>query len=255
MWRSSAPAREAPPPVSRHTYGNRVSDPPGPSRTGTRGNARSFHYEDFDAAVEAGDVELVTRMLERGVALPEPSKNRAFAWAAVNGHAGVVELLLPRVDPVTVTNAIQDAAKNGHAGVVALLLGDGRGDPTWGANHAIKRAAANGYTDVVALLLPFADNQALQDMFTRAVCRGAADIVELLLEDGRADPAASDNWAIRTARKRGHADVVELLLADGRADPNAYPRPGKRAHSNRQLSIPSRFRWATRAKRGEGHGR
>jgi ankyrin repeat protein len=49
---------------------------------------------------------------------------------------------------------------------------------------------------------------------------GHADVVSLLLRDGRADPTVDDNWPIRAASKNGHTDVVKVLLRDGRVDPS-----------------------------------
>ena len=46
-------------------------------------------------------------------------------------------------------------------------------------------------------------------------------LVNLLLQDRRADPTVRNNIAIRLASENGHAKIVELLLEDGRADPNA----------------------------------
>ena len=40
----------------------------------------------------------------------------------------------------------------------------------------------------------------------------------ILLEDDRVDPAAKHNYAIRRALRNGHTDVIELLLNDGRAN-------------------------------------
>ena len=39
------------------------------------------------------------------------------------------------------------------------------------------------------------------------------EVVELLLQDGRADPTADDNATIRLAIEKGHTDVVRLLKA------------------------------------------
>ena len=47
---------------------------------------------------------------------------------------------------------------------------------------------------------------------------GHAEIVELLLEDGRADPSADMNFALYVAAKNGHWDIVEMLLDDPRVD-------------------------------------
>jgi len=43
-------------------------------------------------------------------------------------------------------------------------------------------------------------------------------VFELLLNDGRADPSANNNFAIQYASSRGHPRVVELLLKSGRVN-------------------------------------
>ena len=80
-------------------------------------------------------------------------------------------------------------------------------------------ASENGHIDVVRLLL--ADgrvNPAASDNYAIRLAseNGRTDVVRLLLADGRVDPAAKDNYAIREASCYGHVDVVRLLLADVR---------------------------------------
>ncbi|KKM03061.1 hypothetical protein LCGC14_1778230, partial [marine sediment metagenome] len=61
-----------------------------------------------------------------------------------------------------------------------------------------------------------------QGLAFQHACRcGYMEIVGFLLMNGRADPTADDNAAIRWSSTKGHADVVRLLLADGRVDPRA----------------------------------
>ena len=56
-----------------------------------------------------------------------PRYDDPFIWAAANGHAGVVDLLLTAGADVRIVGdeAIQNAAINGHADVVKLLLAAG----------------------------------------------------------------------------------------------------------------------------------
>ncbi|KNC86258.1 hypothetical protein SARC_01580 [Sphaeroforma arctica JP610] len=58
-------------------------------------------------------------------------------------------------------------------------------------------------------------------VFTMAIRRGNLAIVKLLLQDGRADPAARDNTAFVLACRTGRLGVVRLLLQDPRIDPTA----------------------------------
>jgi hypothetical protein len=65
------------------------------------------------------------------------------------------------------------------------------------------------------------DNAALQAEFRRVIETGDCDVVALLLEDGRADPAANHSESLVIACIPGNTDLVALLLKDGRADPAA----------------------------------
>nr|QBK87965.1 MAG: ankyrin repeat protein [Marseillevirus LCMAC202] len=59
------------------------------------------------------------------------------------------------------------------------------------------------------------------DAFEQACIRGSTDIVRRFLADVRADPAASNNWAVQRSSEEGHVGIVQLLLADARVDPTA----------------------------------
>lgn len=47
---------------------------------------------------------------------------------------------------------------------------------------------------------------------------GSTDIVQLLLDEGRADPGFHDSYALRWAATKGFADIADLLLGTGKAD-------------------------------------
>jgi ankyrin repeat protein len=46
------------------------------------------------------------------------------------------------------------------------------------------------------------------------------NIVELMLKDGRANPAIRVNIALRTACSKGFVRIVQMLLNDTRVDPS-----------------------------------
>jgi ankyrin repeat protein len=50
---------------------------------------------------------------------------------------------------------------------------------------------------------------------------GFTDIVELLLIDGRSDPAVFNNYPLRQAALEGHIDIIKLLLKDSRITMNS----------------------------------
>lgn len=82
----------------------------------------------------------------------------------------------------------------------------------------------NEYPEIVELLLkdgrvdPVAeDNNAIKF----ASENGHTETVKLLLQNSRVDPGARDNYAIRFASKNGHLEIVKLLLQDSRVNPGA----------------------------------
>jgi ankyrin repeat protein len=79
----------------------------------------------------------------------------------------------------------------------------------------------NGNIDaVISLLQNGADPTVSHNAAIRlASQKGQANIVSLLLQDGRVDPTDWKNFAIYVASYNGHVDVVDVLLQDGRVDP------------------------------------
>jgi WD40 repeat protein len=176
-------------------------------------------------AAENGHAALVELLLQDDRVDPTAKDNIAFRRAAASGHVSVVELLLQddRVDPTAKDNiAFQFAASNGHLQVVERLLRDPRVDPTVQNNYPFRRAAASGHVSVVELLLqdPRVDPSSLDnDAFRYAAVGGQITVIKRLLRDPRVDPSANDNFAIRFAAQHGHLAVVERLLQDDRVDP------------------------------------
>ena len=196
----------------------------------------------FIRAATAGHVDVVLRMLEDPLIDPSADYDAAIRYASINGHVGVVTVLMADSDPSAKDNAaICTASRNGHVEVVKVLLTDARVDPSADNNAAIRGASHNGHTDVVKLLLaddrvdPSAlDNEAIRG----ASAYGCSDVVDVLLADDRVDPSAINNQAIRGASRNGHVDVVTLLLADDRVDPSAHYNDAIRSASyNGRLAV------------------
>ena len=78
----------------------------------------------------------------------------------------------------------------------------------------------------------FKDSNSMEE-FSRACELGMRRVPSFLLRDGRVDPSAENNDAIRLASERGHRDVVELLLGDDRVDPSAENNSAIRFASRR----------------------
>lgn len=91
-------------------------------------------------------------------------------------------------------------------------------------NWALIYASFSGQTDIVEVLLQ--DGRANpaynQNEPLKWACRqGHTNVVALLLQDVRVNPAANDNEPLKCASYYGHINLVEFLLLDGRVDPSA----------------------------------
>lgn len=186
------------------------------ARISKRENANTRNKLLIKAAT-SGNFTSVNWLLHESGINPAADNNAAIKSAAARGHAKIVNLLLldGRADPTAGNSiVIRDAAKRGHVEIVDLLLRDGRADPTAVDNYAIRKAAQNGHVDVVELLLTHVHPP--KSMIVQVSRNGRTKIVELLLQDGRADP--SGNAVIGWAIWGGHHKIVELLLQDSRVD-------------------------------------
>lgn len=115
----------------------------------------------------------------------------ALQAACNNGHAAVVERLLPLPllhVSVSKNTLVLGAFECGHVAVVAKLLANKRFDPTAGEGIVLAKAVEGGH----------------------------AAVVDLLLADPRVDPSAGHNWPLTFAVQNQHAALVERLLADAR---------------------------------------
>jgi ankyrin repeat protein len=154
---------------------------------------------------------------------------RALQWAAAQGTAAVVSLLLEAGAEVDKANeegvtALMFSAEHGHAAVVSLLLAAGaevdKADSSGGTPLIL--AAEKGHAAVVSLLLAAgaevdkADSAGGTPLMLAAE-QGHAAVVSFLLaagaELGKADSAG---WTpLVVAAQEGHVDVVTLLLEAG----------------------------------------
>jgi len=163
------------------------------------------------------------------------SDQRPLAWAAENGHEGIVKLLLEQknVNPDTPDlwsgqTALLRAAGNGHEGIVKLLLErrDVKPDTpdTINGQTPLSWAAENGHEGTTKLLLGRRDVKPntpdllfSRTPLSRAAGNGHDGVVELLLERKDVKPDTPDmihgqtplSWAARN----GHEGSVKLLLA------------------------------------------
>jgi ankyrin repeat protein len=212
------------------------------------------------AACKKGQLPVVRCILDDYDVDPSDQKNIAFLMACKHGQLDIVVYLLKdkRVNPTAEGSAgFTSAIENGHMHVVRLLQDDARmggvGDGI--ASEAFSKACAKGQVAMVRFLCdpntgivnPSANDN---DAVIRASANGHSEVVKLLLEDERVDPAARDQEALCAAcsishdeyksddeagdsdkntgpddcatqerHHKGATEIVRLLLQDYRVDP------------------------------------
>lgn len=184
-------------------------------------NANPNHI--FHSACYANDVE--TARLLVNVPGVDPAENECdtFGICCEEGFIEIVELFLqdPRVDPSKDDNyAIQGAAENGLLDILNILLQDPRVDPASLENYAIGAACENGHIAVVRRLLQDPRiNPAADDNYAFCNTVGAQipeetiiEVLEILVEDGRVDPLATDCEVIDRAVSHGQSLVLKYLI-------------------------------------------
>ena len=187
-----------------------------------------------------GIVELVTVLINDQsceVDQQDLLGNTPFIWGAMNGHEGVIRLLLERedVDPDHHNKdghaALAHAVFEGHEGVVKLLLEREDVDPNRPDENNITPlhwAAAWGYEGVVKLLLerenidPNLPDKTGNTPLGYAAIQGHEGVVKLLLERQDVDPNRRNDTGrtpLACAALDGHEGVVRLLLEREDVDP------------------------------------
>lgn len=184
----------------------------------------------LQVAVAKGDLELVQCLLSVNDQRVNPGAwdSAAFRHAVKNGFIEIARVLAvdPRVNVAAANHrAISDAAERGDIDLVKLVISDSRIDPSARDNAALKAAIANGHLEVVKLLLRDArtgrvNDQSMNEAFVNACRQGFQEIVGFLLAKGL-DPSLNDSCGFRAAASSGHANILEMLLDDGRVNPVA----------------------------------
>ena len=188
-----------------------------------------------------GIVELVTIFINaegHEVDQQDCTGRTPLAWAARNGHEGVVQVLLERknVDPNRLDKndltPLGWACIEGHARVVQLLLERESVDPTRPDVNDLTPlgwAAIKGHDGVVKLLLerqdvdPNRPDKSNEGPLGWAAIYGHGGVTKLLLERGDVDPNRLDEYdrtPLGNAALKGHERVVKLLLEREDVDPN-----------------------------------
>lgn len=171
---------------------------------------------------------------------PTPGVSLALCWAAFQGHAPLVERLLPLSDPLVIGSSalclavqqnrpeavdvlldflgkggalnhapLRDACIHAHAHLVELLIP--LCSPKWKGFQALCEAASRGHVQVVKALIPFSEPKFEHSKALREAVRGGhGDTVALLIPVS--DPGALSSEALQEAAMQGCSSVVEQLL-------------------------------------------
>jgi len=190
-------------------------------------------FSSLHCASFFGIVSMVAGLVEVGecdINQTDCTGSAPLVWAALNGHEGVVEILLGRDDinpdqrGMYSRTPLWCAAFYGHEGVVKMLLG--RDDVTPDTPDGSKRtpllcAAENGHGEVVKLLLGRKDvNPDKQSVYGRTPLWSAAyyrheEVVKILLKRDDVSPDKSDingRTPLWGAAENGNERVVRILL-------------------------------------------
>jgi hypothetical protein len=194
-------------------------------------------------AMDEGDTEGFASMLDEDPrllnamlgALPLPT------WAAMEGHVGMVRLLLERGAGVNATTiegdtALHYAARRGREEVVSLLLSSGADPSRIAAGWtALLSASHMGHVAVVRLLLRSMGGHGLDERnedgrtaLWCACCDGHADIVQALLLAG-VDHTIADNEGTtpqQVAQDNHHPECAALIKVRGTRSPMPLLRLG-----------------------------
>lgn len=138
---------------------------------------------------------------------------RRLVQASAKGAIEDVRLLLPVVSDTKKGNsyayALRQAAYNGHADILELLIP--LSDPKANNSEALRWAAQWGHTDCVILLLPVSDPKANNsEALRRAASKGHAECVKRLIPV--CDPKALDSHALMLAASNGHTECTQQLI-------------------------------------------
>ncbi|KAJ5080905.1 hypothetical protein N7456_013615 [Penicillium angulare] len=168
-----------------------------------------------------------------------------LSWAAINGHANIVETML-RTGRVNINSKDNDgrtllswAAGRGHSRIVEMLSATDNADvdtkDAWGRSP-LSWASAHGHADVAQKLLSTGKVDVNpSDMDGRAPlswasAHGHRDVAQKLLNTGKVDLNSRDKdqrTPLSWAAAHGHTHIVEMLIATGNVDVNAKGRSGR----------------------------
>lgn len=180
---------------------------------------RRYECICFRLACEYGCTEVVRALLKNTLVDPCVRGSVAVQWAARYNHVPVVALLIKdgRADINAFhCNALMYACERGSVELVELLLsctsaGEGVG------TQCITEAAAANNVAVLRMLLRRFDPTHMSSVALDVVgAKSYAEVLAVLLEDGRVDPTYRNNALFRNVVQRGNTTLARMLLQDAR---------------------------------------
>jgi len=203
-------------------------------------NLRKGNCSPLVMAVETGNPALVNLLLEDDRIDASANNNAALSKVCELGNQEIFNLLVaygvlsegiknfnPSILPIEknpekpVYAALEYAIKNKHKNIVLHFLKQ----PDMDLKYIFAWSVQFNFVDIIPYVLK--QEPALNPQFYKSYCLrlaaglGHHEIVNYLLQDGRAKPEALEDQALRVAVEKGHTKVVTLLLADPRVNPAA----------------------------------
>lgn len=149
--------------------------------------------------------------------------NKTFHNVVQCNNKPIVQLLIPYIDldALEYQDILLYAIKNNNKSLVAILLTNIHAHVSINNNINLITAGLKNYKTIIQLLLTHPNiNVNIPNffIFTHAVACIYPILVELLLADGRADPCANNNEALRNTCILQNREIGLLLIADPRID-------------------------------------
>lgn len=179
-------------------------------------------------ACDKGHDEIVTLLLADERVKPTEPDNRALRQAATAGHTSIVLRLLsidhPLLKADAVTEAFRLACSLGHVDLAAALINNQLLDINRQIHSGSGRtcllgiALINGFAKIAQMIIKHPqinmNPKYVEPMVSEAA--KSTECLQLLLEDGRSNPAAGSNKAVTRAVHSRCLRNLELLIADKR---------------------------------------
>ncbi|KAJ5653328.1 hypothetical protein N7490_000331 [Penicillium lividum] len=183
------------------------------------------------------EVHSILGMDQSDVNKPDDTGTYPVIWASLNGHDGIVKLLLERGADVNAQggyygNALQAACYQGYDTLAQMLLERGADVNAQGGyyGNALQAACSRGHDTIAQILLERGANINAQgegeccgNALQAACFEGHDTIAQMLLEQGADVNAPGERLygnALQAACFKGHDTIAQMLLERG-ADVNA----------------------------------